>query len=469
MKKTCRLRYGEVRLMAAHGPGDRIKAASDEIPELPPENSRRRFLVYSAVGAGGSFLINGALAGAGAGRGAGTGGAPSGKIDFVVQPTPTRYFIRRENGSEEMKWGPVGRGVLDGQVQEYGDTIPNDRFYIHNRARPPDVDRRTWRLTLTGDAITRPRSFSYDELLRLPHVTVRRTLDCGANCSAFFPRLPPSGADHRWLPTGFTQWHFGAVGAAEWTGVRAGDVLAAVGADRPVEVKFIGLDIISNPGFPGGKAHYSQVIPADKVLADDTLLVYRMNGSDLPVDHGYPLRVLFSGWGGNTMVKWLGEIEASKRRIPVTGPQKNQVLIGPAYPKPVRPTVGRVRSAIEHNPEVTLTPGDLTLRGRAWSGAGAIDRVDVAVEKLVVPGRWAAEMPWRRAKLLSTPEPHLWVRFEVPWRGVKPGRYRVMSRATDKAGNVQPRPADVVWNQHALGYNGHFPLDLVVLPAGDMP
>jgi DMSO/TMAO reductase YedYZ molybdopterin-dependent catalytic subunit len=351
-------------------------------------------------------------------------------------------------------------------MQGYGDTIPNDRFYIHNRAHPPEIDRRMWRLKLTGDALTHPRSFTYEELLALPQVTVRRTLDCGANCAAFFPKLPPSGADNRWLPVGYTQWHFGAVGAAEWTGVRAKDVLAAAGVDHPVDVKFTGLDNISTAA---GVVHYSEVIPADKVLTDDTLLVYRMNGQDLPVDHGYPLRLFPSGWGANTAVKWLGEIEASKQPIPVTGPQTNQVLRGPAYPTPIRPTVGRVRSAIEHDPEITLVPGNITLRGRAWSGAGAIDRVDVAVERLVTPGRWVSEMPWRQAKLLSTPEPLMWVRFEVPWQGAKPGQYRVMSRARDKAGNVQPRPEDVVWNQHGLGYNGHFPLDVIVLPHSDMP
>ncbi|MCW2865050.1 MAG: putative sulfite oxidase [Actinoallomurus sp.] len=448
--------------MAAHRP-DRIGAGSDNTQEIPSEAecSRRRFFVYSAAGA---FLVGGTSAGAG------TAESPAADAtDFVVQPTPSWYFIHRENGSEEMKWGPAGRAALGGEAHGYGDTIPNDRLYIHNRARPPSIDRRTWRLKVTGDAITRPRSFTYKDLLALPAVTLRRTIDCGANCAAFFPKLPPSGADDRWLPVGYTQWHFGAVGAAEWTGVRAKDVLAAAGADRPMDVKFTGLDVISNASYPSGKAHYSEVIPAEKVLMDDTLLVYRMNGADLPVDHGYPLRLLVSGWGANTFVKWLGEIEASRHRIPATGPQTRQMLTGPAYPTPVRPTVGRVRSSIEHNPEVTLMPGDLTLHGRAWSGAGAIDRVDVAVDKLTAAGRWVSQMPWRTAKLLSTPEPLMWVRFEVPWPGVKPGQYRVMSRARDKAGNIQPPPEKVVWNQHGLGYNGHFPLDLIVVPASDMP
>jgi DMSO/TMAO reductase YedYZ molybdopterin-dependent catalytic subunit len=134
-----------------------------------------------------------------------------------------------------MNWGPV---------KTYGDTVPNDRFYVHNRTRPPKVDVGAWRLEVTGNAVAHPRSFTYDELLALPQVTLRRVLDCGANCRAFFPKLPRGGNGPRWLPIGFTQWHFGAVGAADWTGVRLSDVLAATGIDRAIGVKFTGLDSI---------------------------------------------------------------------------------------------------------------------------------------------------------------------------------------------------------------------------------
>jgi DMSO/TMAO reductase YedYZ molybdopterin-dependent catalytic subunit len=417
--------------------------------------SRRHFLAYSAAGASAPFLLGPASVRAG------TPGTlvphTADTSNFVVQATPSSHFVQRDNGAQEMRWGGIGELTL------------NDRLYIHNRARPPDIDLRTWRLELTGDALTSPRSFTYDDLLAMPAVTLRRTIDCGANCSAFFPKLPPAGAPGHWLPTGFTQWHFGAVGAAAWTGVRAKDVLAAAGVDSPVNVKFTGLDVITDPIFLGGKGHYSEVIAARKVLADDTLLAYRMNGEHLPVDHGFPLRLILSGWAAVTFVKWLGEIEASKRPIAPTGPSINHVLTGPAYPEPVSLTVGKVRSAIEHEPKVTHPPGDITLRGRAWSGSGAITRVDVSVERLVSPGRWVTEMPWVMATLLSTPERFIWTRFEVPWPGVQPGQYRVMSRATDEAGNVQPRPEEVVWNQHGLGYNGHHPLGFNVLPRIDMP
>jgi DMSO/TMAO reductase YedYZ molybdopterin-dependent catalytic subunit len=449
--------------MATQGPA-RSGDAADRPREPRPEEecSRRRFFAYSAAGTAAVFV-----AGSARPSEAGTPEAAA-RTDFVAQVTPSWYFVHRENGSEEMKWGPVGHAVLDGQPTGYGELIPNDRMYIHNRARPPQIDRRTWRLDLTGDALTHPRSFTFDELLAMPSVTLKRTVDCGANFAAFFPRLPPRGADNRWLPVGYTQWRFGAVGAAEWTGVRVKDVLAAAGAESPVNVKFTGLDVIHNRSFPGGTVHYSQVVPIDKALKDDTLLAYRMNGADLPVDHGYPLRLLVSGWAAVTYVKWLGEVEVSKRPIQPTGFQTRHVLTGPAYPKPVPLSVGPVRSAIEHDPEITLHPGDITLHGRAWSGSGAIERVDVSVEKLVSPVRWVTEMPWRPATLLSSPEPFVWVRFEVPWNA-RPGQYRVMSRAKDKAGNVQPRPQDVVWNQHGLGYNGHYPLDVIVVPDSDMP
>jgi hypothetical protein len=126
---------------------------------------------------------------------------------------------------------------------------------------------------------------------------------------------------------------------------------------------------------------------------------------------------------------------------------------------------------MELDADMTVDPGDITLRGRAWSGAGAIDRVDVTIEKLVAPDTWRPvwNPAWREAQLLGKPEPLMWVRFEVPWPKVEPGRYRVMSRARDSAGNVQPRPEDVLWNQQGLGYNGHAPLEIAVLPPGAMP
>jgi len=378
--------------------------------------------------------------------------------NFVVQPTPSTYFTTRGNGSEEMNFGAVG---------EYGETVPNDRFYIHSRAAAPEVDIATWRLHVGGSALAHPRAFTYDELRAFKPVTIRRTLDCGVNCRAFFPKVSPYQST-KWLPVGWTQWHFGAVGAAEWTGTRVKDLLAAAGLGAAANVRFTSLDAIVTDI---GLLPYAQVIASDKALADDTLLVYGMNGEPLPIDHGYPVRVLFSGWGGNSSVKWVGRIEAAKEPLPGSHFQVNQVMAGPDYPEAMLGTVGPVRSAFELAENITIQPGDHTLHGRAWSGAGAIDHVDVCIEREVAQGRWVPIWgdSWRTAKLLHKAEPLMWVRFEIDWQHAEPGRYRLMTRATDDAGRTQPRPRDVIWNQHGLGYHGHAPLELSVLPMSNFP
>ncbi|MBX3207237.1 MAG: molybdopterin-dependent oxidoreductase [Labilithrix sp.] len=427
-------------------------------------SSRRQFLRYG-TGAAAAALTPGCGAPRPAGvaslrsaslNGAVTATTPSPSA-MVVKATPSLYFTSREAGSQEMNWGPV---------KDYTATVPNGRFYVHNRTRPPSIDRQSWRLEIAGSAITRPRSLTYAELQAMPQVTLRRVLDCGANCRAFFPPLPPRAAG--WLPIGFTQWHFGAMGVADWTGIPLRDLLEAAGLEGAVDVMFTGLDEI-----PTGNttARYGQVVSVDKALAADTILVLRMNGEELPVDHGWPLRVLFSGWGGNTAVKWLGRIEAAKQKIPHPLFQARQVIAGPDVPRTFTPTTGHVRSAMELDADTTLAPGDIVLRGRAWSGAGAIDRVDISVEKLVAPGTFRPlwSPAWRQARLLGRPEPFVWARFELAWPGATPGRYRVMTRARDAAGNVQPAPEAVVWNQQGLGYNGHAPLELAVMPPATMP
>ena len=378
--------------------------------------------------------------------------------NFVVQSTPSTYFTSRGNGSHEMNFGTVA---------EYGETIPNDRLFIHNRARPPQIDISTWRLEVTGTGVSRPRSFTYQEILALPSVTLRRTLDCGVNFRAFFPKVSPYKS-LTWLPIGWTQWHFGAVGATDWTGVRMKEVLDAAGLGHAANARFTSLDAVA---VEGGKLPYSQVISMEKILENDTLLAYGMNGADLPIDHGYPVRAVFSGWGGNTAVKWLGSIEVSAEPLPLTHFQQNQVLAGPDFPEPVLPAAGPVRSALELNENITILPGDHTLYGRAWSGAGAITRVDVCLERMIAPDTWAPVWTphWREATLLNKAEPLIWVRFEVSWSKAVPGQYRLMTRATDDKGRSQPRAEDMVWNTHGIAYNGAAPLEVTVLPLSDMP
>ncbi|MEA2690586.1 MAG: hypothetical protein QOD51_3193, partial [Candidatus Eremiobacteraeota bacterium] len=283
---------------------------------------------------------------------------------------------------------------------------------------------------------------------------------------------PNTGA---WLPVGFTEWQYGTMGAADWTGVRLRDVLNACGLNDAVQIMLTGLDQIMVQADGGGApfmSNYQHLIPIDKALADDTLLVYGMNGDTLPIDHGYPLRAFFSGWGGNTAVKWLGGLEVSQTELPVPITQANQVLTGPEYPAPVVPTVQNPKSAFELAWGATLmisTSNDFVLSGRAWSADATVTGVEVCIEQMLPQGWTPVWSPqWRDAALASTPQPKTWVRFTMPWTA-EPGQYRLSSRATDDQGNTQPAPEDVTWNQLGLHYNGYVRHPVEVLPLSTMP
>jgi len=387
----------------------------------------------------------------------------SGIRQGTAQATSSQYFISRSAGSQEMSWSAAGDFPTSGPVD-------NDRFYIHNRVYPPSVEETTYRLLVEGDAVGAPLSLSYRQLLDLPRAALDCVLDCGANGRSFFPLFPPGQA---WpLPVGFTGWQWGAMGAAGWEGVLLQDVLAAARASvENTYVTLTGLDKI-----PQGEDQilpYSHVAPTSQYLDAGTLLVYRMNGSMLPIDHGFPLRALVPGYGGNVCVKWLHSIS-----VTTTGPtpsplQQNQVLIGPAYPPPgVGPTTQNPKSAFElaMNGTITLQPGQssVTLYGRAWSAAATVTGIEIAIAQERPDGSWRPLVDWTPVQPMTPPRKHWWVRFSYDWN-VTPGSYRLYSRATDDAGNVQPAAADVVWNQHGLHWNGTAAHPVTVMPMSNMP
>ena len=98
--------------------------------------------------------------------------------------------------------------------------------------------------------------------------------------AGFYPKYPPNSQSPQWQAIGDTQGRHGAIGAAEWTGVRLADVLKAAGLFKSIWAT--GLDSIS----------YGHVIPLEKALEPDTLIAVKMNGEALPADHGFPARLL---------------------------------------------------------------------------------------------------------------------------------------------------------------------------------
>jgi sulfane dehydrogenase subunit SoxC len=210
-----------------------------------------------------------------------------------------------------------------------------------------------------------------------------------------------------------------------------------------VEVLFSGADA----GVQGGVGQqFARSLPISEALRPDVVLAYRMNGADLPPQHGYPLRLVVPGWYGMASVKWLSSIkvltkpykgyqqavayryqqDADDPGTPVTWMKVRSLMVPPGVPDFF------TRSRI-------VPPGPVMLTGRAWSGQGAVERVDVGID-----GKWAP------AHLEHPAAPFAWCAWSMPWVA-DPGDHELTCRATDSSGAVQP--LEQVWNYQGMGNN----------------
>src|SRR5262249_13632283 len=132
-----------------------------------------------------------------------------------------------------------------------------------------------------------------------PARQIAAVIECAGNGRSFLP--PP------WEGNAFT---YGAVGNASWAGASLADVLGPAHVkDGTREIVFVGAD----RGFEknvGREIAFERSLPLDVALHPDTLLAYEMNGEPLPIEHGYPVRLILPGWYGVASVKWLTEVRA---------------------------------------------------------------------------------------------------------------------------------------------------------------
>jgi sulfane dehydrogenase subunit SoxC len=366
-----------------------------------PGVSRRRFLQQC--------LTSGALVSAGATVAQVLREPISAQGDLaIVKAAPPELFIRSDSNLE-MRWDAMYRR---------GYIVPNELFFVRNNSPVvPRIEAAAWRLHVGGSGVTRPRSFTYDDILAMPSISIFRAIECAGNGRNFFQT-----SHGKKIPG--TPWNLGGIGVAEWTGVPLREVLDQTGIKRTArDVMPEGLD----------PKQVKRPIPIDKALADDTLLVYAMNGQALPPDHGFPVRVLVPGWVGIAHIKWVGRIEVSEEPLYSEFNTRRYVLIGPDYqaqPPAVGPvlTTQKVKSAFELPWDGEVPSGKPLLRGRSWSGEGRIAKVDVSLDG----GR-----TWQSARLREPNIDRAWVRWDVEW-DARPGTHRLQARASDDNGNTQP-------------------------------
>ena len=312
------------------------------------------------------------------------------------------------------------------------DITPAGLHYLLIHYDIPPVDGALFRLEV-GGAVDRVLSLSLEELQERPRMALPITFECAGNGRALLQPRPLS-----------QPWMTEAVGTAEWGGTPLAPLLAEAGVRQSaVEVLFTGLD----HGLEGGSPQaYERSLPlAD---AEHALLAYEMNGAPLPPQHGFPLRLVVPGWYGMTNVKWLAGITVLEQ--PFEGYQNAVAyrmyeadgdpgdLVTRMLPRSltVPPGVPDFMTRDRH-----LEPGPVALTGRAWSGYGAIERVEVSTD---------GGASFADARLDESLGEAAWRGWRFDWEA-QPGEHVLCSRATDAAGNVQPLEAP--WNLKGYANN----------------
>ncbi len=292
----------------------------------------------------------------------------------------------------------------------------------------PAVDPSTWRLELTG-RVGRPTSLSLDELRRRETVTIPVTMECAGNGRA---RMDPRPVSQPWLGE--------AVGTARWTGTPLAPLLLEAEPDpAAVEVVFTGLDEGVEHDVPQA---YERSLSLDEALRAGAILAWAIDDVPLPPQHGFPLRLVVPGWYGMTNVKWLRRIAVVD--APFAGYQQaHSYRLRRQEDEPGVPVTRMLPRALMVPPGVPdfltrrrfVEPGPCRLEGRAWSGWGPIERVEVSVD---------GGGSWSDARLGDPLGPHAWRGWSLDWDAPAGTACELACRATDAAGHVQPlKPA---WN-----------------------
>jgi len=307
---------------------------------------------------------------------------------------------------------------------------PNKFMYIRNNGLIPEkIDVDKWVLTIDGESAKTKKTYTLKELKsKFKHYTYQLTLECGGNGRSEYN--PPARGN---------QWTIGAVQCAQWTGVRLKDILADVGVkDDAVYVAYHAADshLSRNPE----KEAISRGVPVAKAMENEALIAFQMNGEDIPLAHGHPLRMVIGGWPASTSGKWLNRI--SIRNIVHDGKKMN----GKAYRMPKNPVAPGTKvkdedmCIIESMPVKSLITyprsgailkeGEiLKINGHAWAG-------DLEVVKMEVSIDFGAT--WKTCKVEKPVNRLAWQHFSANISFPKKGYYEVWAKATDNQGTSQP-------------------------------
>jgi DMSO/TMAO reductase YedYZ molybdopterin-dependent catalytic subunit len=392
---------------------------TEQIPDESPRFGRRQFLSANA-----KIALVAAL------------GAP---VPFIDQLAPGIMpealaqevgGIKGKRGVRVMNDRPVNAETPVTLLDD--DITPNERHFVRNNGIVPDrawkQDLRGWSLQIDGE-VRRELKFSMSELKScFKKVKKALLIECGGNGRAGYN--PPAKGN---------QWTLGAVGCAEYEGVRLRDVLDAAGVkDSAVYIGYYGEDL--HLSRDPDKEPISRGVPIAKALDEHTILAWQMNGEPLPAYHGFPLRLICPGWPASTGGKWLKRIwvrdqvhDGTKMTGTAYRVPRHPVAPGTVVPDedmeiihemPVKSIITRPGTGITNPLAATLQ-----LRGHAWSGWGEVKAMHVSID---------FGATWISAELKAPRNAYAWQRWNAAVKFPKQGYYEVWARATDNRGRMQP-------------------------------
>jgi len=355
---------------------------------------------------------------------------PGGLIPAALAQSDESFYIPGKSGLTILNDRPINAEtpahLLDDPV------TPASRLFVRNNGVPPstsDIDPDDWQIAIEGESCERPKVMTLGEIKeRFKHQTLQLQLECGGNGRSEFN--PPAKGN---------QWTTGAIGCPEWTGVRLRDILLDCGvADSAVYVAYEAADAHLS-GDPD-KLAISRGVPVGKALENESMIVWAMNGEPLPELHGFPVRMLCSGWPASVSGKWLTRILIRDRihdGAKMTG-QSYRVPCKPVAPgtsvadedmciiesMPVKSLITFPKSGVEVN-----VGERLDLRGHAWAGDSRVRSVHTSID---------FGMTWQKAKLLKPVNRLAWQHFQASAEFPETGYYEVWARAEDDAGRSQP-------------------------------
>jgi DMSO/TMAO reductase YedYZ molybdopterin-dependent catalytic subunit len=320
------------------------------------------------------------------------------------------------------------------EVFDKGVFTPNDQFYVrwHWAVIPTDIDPGKFSLKVRGH-VNQTLSLSLNDILHgLPSVQFAAVNQCSGNSRGFFqPRV--SGG----------QWANGAMGNALWTGIRLKDVLDKAGV-RPgaVQVRFKGLEEPVVADAP----HFMKSLDIDHARDGEVMIAYAMNGEQLPLVNGFPLRLVVPGWYATYWVKMLNDIEVLNQpdtnywtKVAYTIPDTPHANIKPGETNvnmiPINRMVPRSFVTNIASGQRVKSGAPTTLRGIAFGGDSGVARVSYSVDR---------GQSWREAELGKDEGRYGFRQWQTQLTLFSPGNYRLLTRCINSQGVTQPDTPN--WN-----------------------